>query len=837
MTRWHSPSCQSPIVWVGEDSVPACKSCGASAREHLQQLREHPSNSVPPLPPDEKPGQLNLYWPSSVSYTRQQTAALTGEIHDSLQVPNTPSTTQKSLIHGCTLAKDEFRLICLTAEKDLPADVIHLSLETYSFDSFPDYEAVSYTWGGEDGDGTLRHPIYIGEHWDILLQTRNCCAMLRYLRPRRGIRMVWVDAICINQEDMQERGDQVARMDQIYTGCSQVFLWLGDDMAFRKPGVYPPRLPLHELENLEEMQLPSKKGRLNIRSLLDRRYFSRVWIIQELILPPRIAIPIGDKIFWADPSTPAHFERLSSRDWVWEHTRAPWFQHVTRGSLMQENLSELLTLTWKSQSSDIRDKVYGVMGLSSIKAGIKIRPDYGISLQHLLIGFFAHCIISGDTPELLLKAAGVSAEAGMPSWMPLWKGDAWQELFRSYGEENPTWRKVGDWLLEEKSLMLRAGGFWQRDDIYNMVRFIPRSLFNKKRSSEKTVFDRRPWHQDATVDADNGAMSLNLTRLVSVKSRPTRDFTGKKGWYRIYYSTFYRQIGSYIYVTSQSQLEEVVEAGDDIFLLDTNVRTPIYLILRKTDNPREFRLIAVCPHLAFLFTGSSIDAIPHWGLLPLDDLRESLHTDLTRLRGFYNHEVSGPVDSEYQVIRKRFLFLGRRGQVTFKEVLPLLLGIARDEHKHKFKSWRSFQELYLESIDPKFRPRVLNGICELSLDVEDKEEINNLGDCHARGGIEMKGWTKGPAEENARRVVLRRDMGVVKSELRDMVSESRLPDGEDLMEFLDKIVDRLEDEDVGEHIMTGPVEEDHFRGGPHFGLNGVFEKFGLDGSTFRVRIV
>lgn len=160
MTRWHSPSCQSPLVWVGGDSVPRCNACGASAHEQLQQLREHPSNPFPPLPPDEKAGQLNLHWPSSVSYTREQSAAaLAEEIRDSLQISDTPSprTTQTSLIHGRTLARDEFRLICLTAEeKDAPpTDVIHLSLEAYNDDNFPDYEAVSYTWGGEDGDSTL----------------------------------------------------------------------------------------------------------------------------------------------------------------------------------------------------------------------------------------------------------------------------------------------------------------------------------------------------------------------------------------------------------------------------------------------------------------------------------------------------------------------------------------------------------------------------------------------------------------------------------------------------------------------------------------------------------
>ncbi|KAJ4174738.1 hypothetical protein NW754_005159 [Fusarium falciforme] len=292
---------------------------------------------------------------------------------------------------------------------------------------------------------------------------------------------------------------------------------------------------------------------------------------------------------------------------------------------------------------------------------------------------------------------------------------------------------------------------------------------------------------------------------------------------------------------SRSKLDEVVEAGDEIFLLDTNVRAPIYMILRKTGNPREFHLIAACPHLACLLvtrSAKSVNPVKPVSSepLPLGDLQDSLHKDLTILRIFYDHEVSGSVDNEYQGIRKRLLFPGRRGPVTFKEVLPLLLGIVRDERKQKFKSWRGFQELYLESIDPKFQPRVSNGFCELSLDAEDKEEIVNLLDCHAYG-VKMKGWSKGTDKEGTGRVVLRRNMSVIGPELRTIVSDSCGKDDLNLVGLLDRLVGRLEGADVGERIMAEPVEEDHFRGGTHFGLDPVLRRFGLDGSTFGVRMV
>ncbi|RSL63377.1 hypothetical protein CEP53_004424 [Fusarium sp. AF-6] len=149
-------------------------------------------------------------------------------------------------------------------------------LETYSDREFPEYEAVSYTWGGEDGDATLRHPVYVGEYWDILLQTRNCCAMLRYLQPLQGERTLWVDAICINQKDTRERGEQVAKMGQIYSQCLQVVLWLGDDIAVKTPKRFPTRHRFHELQSLH-ISMPTGEtsnppNRLTIQRLLERRY-------------------------------------------------------------------------------------------------------------------------------------------------------------------------------------------------------------------------------------------------------------------------------------------------------------------------------------------------------------------------------------------------------------------------------------------------------------------------------------------------------------------------------------------------------------------------------------
>jgi hypothetical protein len=81
---------------------------------------------------------------------------------------------------------------------------VYITLETYRLDNCPEYETVSYAWGGEDGDSTSCPPVYICSYWNVLFQTRNCSSLLRYLQPYRRI--------CINQRNTAERDTEIAMM-------------------------------------------------------------------------------------------------------------------------------------------------------------------------------------------------------------------------------------------------------------------------------------------------------------------------------------------------------------------------------------------------------------------------------------------------------------------------------------------------------------------------------------------------------------------------------------------------------------------------------------------------
>ncbi|KAH8586865.1 heterokaryon incompatibility protein-domain-containing protein, partial [Bisporella sp. PMI_857] len=190
------------------------------------------------------------------------------------EAPSSPSSPYEP-----TLGADEFRLACLSAAMD-DKSPIHLTLEMYPKNDCPEYETVSYSWGGEDGDSSRCQPVYIGGYWDVLLHTKNCRDLLQYLRSRRVIQHVWVDAICIDQTNAFERASQVNMMGAIYQGCLRVVIYLGRSLEQAvlsnepRRQVYRPRYGLHEI------------GNDLLQELLQLRYFSRVWVIQELLLAP-----------------------------------------------------------------------------------------------------------------------------------------------------------------------------------------------------------------------------------------------------------------------------------------------------------------------------------------------------------------------------------------------------------------------------------------------------------------------------------------------------------------------------------------------------------------------
>lgn len=103
------------------------------------------------------------------------------------------------------------------------SDPVHLSLKRVSLAGLrrTQYEALSYVWGSITGD---RRVYCDGK---LLYVTSNCESALRYLRLKKRSRILWIDALCINQSSNTEKIRQVPMMGDIYESAVRVLLWLG----------------------------------------------------------------------------------------------------------------------------------------------------------------------------------------------------------------------------------------------------------------------------------------------------------------------------------------------------------------------------------------------------------------------------------------------------------------------------------------------------------------------------------------------------------------------------------------------------------------------------------
>ncbi|PVH73309.1 hypothetical protein DL98DRAFT_501354, partial [Cadophora sp. DSE1049] len=467
MTRWHKDICATPEILVDADGkTPRCRSCGSIAAVDEITAKHVAEQSAAEIPPDEPIGQMALWWPPSVRYLSRHwvdsdasepgpdanKSTQDGLINLTRSMKVSPSTPDA--IYGTTLSAEEFRLARFDALEDGlgPEYPIHIALEVFRLDDCPEYETVSYTWGGEDDDSRPCRPLFIGPYWDVLLQTRNCWDMLCYLRPRQGIRMVWIDAVCINQSDLVERALQVTSMRSVYQGCSRVVVYLGADLVSGSgtfKGVkrtHPSRHGLHEFDKVMADEDVDDNDTITLADVISRRYFSRVWIIQELLLSRSAVIPIAGREFWANGLTSRAYRILKEQDsplgqgnWDWSSTTTPWMRDLCAGSLNTSiSLYDVFRRTWNCRATDPRDKVFGVLGLvepldvsvTPAHAPIDSRssvitPDYNISIRHTYIGIFAHTLISFGVTDVLVGAAGLSAPPNHLSWLPDWRRPEW----------------------------------------------------------------------------------------------------------------------------------------------------------------------------------------------------------------------------------------------------------------------------------------------------------------------------------------------------------------------------------------------------------------------------
>ncbi|KAH7319034.1 heterokaryon incompatibility protein-domain-containing protein [Rhexocercosporidium sp. MPI-PUGE-AT-0058] len=171
---------------------------------------------------------------------------------------------------------DGIRLLTLEPASS-PDAVVKTSLHYVTFAEKPKYEALSYTWGDETAD---RERISINEKEFVV--GRNLYEALKHIRHRDRDRILWIDAICINQANVPEKNQQIRMMPFTYSKASQVLIWLDTH-----PGADPTSLSQIFASGASQLDASANRSLVN---LCRNAYWRRVWIIQEIGLARRISI-------------------------------------------------------------------------------------------------------------------------------------------------------------------------------------------------------------------------------------------------------------------------------------------------------------------------------------------------------------------------------------------------------------------------------------------------------------------------------------------------------------------------------------------------------------------
>lgn len=122
----------------------------------------------------------------------------------------------------------EFRLLVVQPGK--PRDQLHCDLVTVSLTDAPQFEALSYCWQGTGGQSKIHiKNISAGsnETYHSRSVSSNVTDALQKLRYVKKSRAIWIDQLCINQGDNDEKASQVSMMAEIYPKAFEVHVWLG----------------------------------------------------------------------------------------------------------------------------------------------------------------------------------------------------------------------------------------------------------------------------------------------------------------------------------------------------------------------------------------------------------------------------------------------------------------------------------------------------------------------------------------------------------------------------------------------------------------------------------
>jgi hypothetical protein len=383
----------------------------------------------------------------------------------------------QELYDALPLNSDQIRILTLRASEYNNSQV-RCELRTVSFKDKPSYLALSYTWG------TKTEPGNVLANNEAFSATVNLRIALEQFRDAEKDVHFWVDAICIDQENDVEKGEQLQMIRHIFSDAEETWVWLGAeandsnkaiDLIEVLSGFYREhRVETDESkpDNAEMVRwgFPSRSGiedeLVALEDLFSRDYWYRVWVVQEIAVSRNVKLFCGERsLDWDQVLTTAYLldahveikhmirQGRAHRDTTMSHQarssipigrnintgvqRIISVQSVRNDMLMEkkdtdaeppDSLLFLLSSHRSTEATQAKDKYFALAGLAKIDSADSV-PSYVDPTREIFI----------SATELIAKERASTTAAGLaldfldcagqpireemddlPSWVPDW---------------------------------------------------------------------------------------------------------------------------------------------------------------------------------------------------------------------------------------------------------------------------------------------------------------------------------------------------------------------------------------------------------------------------------
>ncbi|KAF5708274.1 heterokaryon incompatibility protein het-6 [Fusarium globosum] len=576
-----------------------CLSCGLVEDVELSEQKQQVDPWEGWLRAEVQP----LSWPHCVQYSETIEATLvkaaTGDKEFYSYRPNVQTSFQNKAQRErnpyvyTDLPKGSWiRLLDLTPGSRLDTLSGRLFQVPWEQEICPLYSALSYTWADDKGDASPSNLIFLDEEQKVMRITRNCDRALRSLRQKHQSVLLWVDSICINQLSPSERSHQVGLMKTIYSKATAVHAYVGEMECGEDSTGTEAMALLHDIQadGISEILSPWKTSTISIlNKFFGRPYFARLWVVQELLLAQSITIHCGEA------SLNVTNESMSQ---LYEQgVNVPsWVRFVGKARFNTEqaplNLIDLLAATSVCRVTDLRDKIFGLLGLISNAEASELSPDYEIMVREVYIGVAAYLMQKGHCCDIIQHANPYwvrswfvkdhrycNNDYGIPSWVPFWDTDV--PLQASQG----IYKQIEQIELDSKCLLKRETLF----DCFT-IRFLTtktETVFRLDSSFEPVV--RVTWEPDELENKE-------------------------------YFTGFWNlEDGLKLAIRSFAWALKCTVSRDDVHLIRVEGCTTLFLA-QETSDSRKYRLISSCVAAIVCQTRESSPA----KMLDSDDLHQYL---------------------------------------------------------------------------------------------------------------------------------------------------------------------------------------------------------------------